>query len=131
MSSCKLVNTSSSPSSALTILSSALYSNSTKYSQIVDALQYLTFTRPNIYYIVNKVCQFMHVPIEDHWAAVKHILRYLQAMTSYGLHVTRRSPLSLYGFTNIDWANSVDDQKYTGGYLVYLENTLVSWKSGK
>jgi hypothetical protein len=73
----------------------------------------------------------MHGPIEDHWEAVKHILRYLQAMTSYGLHVTWGSPLSLYGFTDEDWTSSVDDQKYTGGYLVYLENTLVSWKSGK
>jgi len=73
----------------------------------------------------------IHAPIEDHWAAVKHILQYLQAMTSYGLHVTRGSPLSLYGFTDVNWANSVDDKKYTDGYLVYLKNTLVSWKSGK
>jgi histone deacetylase 1/2 len=131
MSSCKPVDTPSSPSSALTTLTGALYFDSTKYRQIVGALQYLTFTRPDICYAVNKVCQFMHAPTEDHWAAVKHILRYLQATTSYGLHVTRGSPLSLHGFTDADWADSVDDRKSTGGYLVYLGNTPISWKSGK
>jgi len=83
MSSCKSVDTPSSSSSKLVILSSVSYSDSTKYWQIVGALQYLTFTRPNICYVVNKVCQFMHAPTEDHQVAVKCILCYLQAMTSY------------------------------------------------
>ena len=73
----------------------------------------------------------MHAPIEDHWSAVKRILRYLQATTTYGLHITRDSPLSLHGFTNADWAGSIDDRKSTGGYLVYLGSTPISWKSGK
>jgi hypothetical protein len=51
----------------------------------------------------------MHAPTEDHWAAVKRILRYLQATTSYGLHITRDSSLSLHGFTDADWAGSIDD----------------------
>jgi len=131
MSSCKPVDTPSSPSSALTTQSGAPYSDSTKYRQIVGALQYLTFTRPDICYAVNKVCQFMHAPTKDHWAAVKRILRYLQATKSYGLHVTQGSPLSFHGFTDVDWAGSVDDRKSTGGYLVYLGNTPISWKYGK
>ena len=57
---------------------------------------------------------------------IKHILRYLQATTCYGLHVTRGSPLSLHGFTNADWAGSVEDQKSTSGYLVYRGNTHIS-----
>jgi hypothetical protein len=39
----------------------------------------------------------MNALIEDHWVAIKHILRYLQAMTSYDLHITRGS---FHGFTN-------------------------------
>jgi len=126
MSSCKPVDTPSSPSSALTTLLGAPYSDSTKYRQIIGALQYLTFTRPDICYAVTKICQFMHAPAEDHWAIVKRILRYLQATTSYGLHVTRGSPLSLHGFTNANWAGSVDDRKSISGYLVFLENTPIS-----
>lgn len=34
-----------------------------KYKSIVGALQYLTLTRPDIAFSVNKVCQFLHSPI--------------------------------------------------------------------
>jgi hypothetical protein len=42
----------------------------------------------------------MNALIEDHWVAIKHILRYLQAMTSYDLHITQGSSFSFHGFTN-------------------------------
>jgi histone deacetylase 1/2 len=73
----------------------------------------------------------MHAPTDDHWAAVKRIIRYLQATATYGLHITRDSLLTLHGFTDADWAGSIDDRKSTGGYLVYLGSTPISWKSGK
>jgi len=86
----------------------------------VGALQYLTFTRLDICFAVNKVCQFMHVPTNSHWAAVKRILRYLKGTTSYGFHITRGFFFALHGFTNADWAGSIDDRKSTGGYLVFF-----------
>jgi len=66
MTSCKPVDTPLSASSKLGLIPGTLYSDPTRYRQIAGALQYLTFTRPNIYYAVNKVCQFMHAPTEDH-----------------------------------------------------------------
>jgi len=131
MASCKPVNTPLSTSSKLGIVPGTPHSDPTRYRQIVGALQYLTFTRPDICYAVNKVCQFMHAPTDDHWAPVKRILRYLQATATYGLHITRDSLLTLHGFTDADWAGSIDDRKSTGGYLVYLGSTPISWKSGK
>jgi len=73
----------------------------------------------------------MHAPTGDHWAAVKRILLYLEATATYGLHITPDSSLSLHVFTDADWAGSTDDRKSTGGYLVYLSSTPISWKSGK
>ena len=73
----------------------------------------------------------MHSPTEGHWSLVKRIVRYLQGTTSYGLHITRGSSLSLHGFTYADWVGSLDDRKSTSGYLVYLGSTPISWKSGK
>ena len=49
----------------------------TQYRSIVGALQYLTFTRPDIAYAVNTVCQYMTNPSDVHFSAVKRILRYL------------------------------------------------------
>jgi hypothetical protein len=73
----------------------------------------------------------MHAPTESHWAVVKRILRYLKGTSSFGLHLTHGSSLSLHGFTDADWARSIDDQKSTGGYIVFYGTTPISWKSGK
>jgi len=92
----------------------------------VGALQYLTLTHPDICFALNRVCQFMHAPTDSHWAAVKSILRYLKGTTSYGFHITRGSFFALHGFTDADWAGSIDDRKSTGGYLVFFGQTLIS-----
>ncbi|XP_015578240.2 uncharacterized mitochondrial protein AtMg00810-like [Ricinus communis] len=55
-----------------------LFLDPTFYRSLVSALQYLTITRPNIAYIVNSVSQVLHSPTEDHFLAVKRILRYVR-----------------------------------------------------
>jgi len=52
-------------------------------------------------------------------------------MTSYGFHITRGSYFALHGFTDADWAGSIDDHKSTSGYLVFFGQTLISWKFSK
>jgi len=130
MSSYKHVNTLAS-TSKIGLQTSDLYSNPTCYRQILGALQYLIFTRPDICYAINKICQFMHAFIESHWAVVKHILWFLKGTSSFGLHLTCGSSLSLHGFTDVDWVGSIDDRKSTGGHIVFLGTTLISWKSDK
>jgi len=49
----------------------------------------------------------MHAPTKSHWAAVKCILCYLKGTSSFGLHLTRASSLSLHGFTEIFFPSSV------------------------
>ena len=36
------------------------------YRSIVSALQYATLTRPEISFVVNKVCQFMTAALDSH-----------------------------------------------------------------
>ena len=43
----------------------------TMYRSAVGALQYSTLTCPDINYVVNKMCQYMHSPFNVHWQAVK------------------------------------------------------------
>jgi hypothetical protein len=54
-----------------------LFSDPTLFRSLVGALQYLTITRPDLFFSVNFICQFMHAPIEDHFRALKRILRYV------------------------------------------------------
>jgi hypothetical protein len=95
------LQTVDTPVSALkvTILPDNPFSDPSRFRQIMDALQYLTFIQPDICFFVNRVCQFMHSPTDSRWAAIKRILRYLKGTSSYGFHVTQGSFFALHGFT--------------------------------
>lgn len=56
--------------------------DATAYRSVVGALQYLTLTRPDISFSVNKVCQFLHSPTTQHWSVVKRILRHARLWSS-------------------------------------------------
>ncbi|XP_043687457.1 uncharacterized mitochondrial protein AtMg00810-like [Telopea speciosissima] len=99
----------------------------TKYRSTVGALQYVTLTRPDSSFAVNRVCQFMHAPIEEHWQLVKRILRYLKSTQTAGLLIDRSSSRSLQAF----WVGYGSDQKSTGGFAIFLGPNLVSWVSRK
>jgi hypothetical protein len=105
--------------------------DATHYRSIVGALQYLTLTRPDIAFPVNKVCQFLHAPTTVHWTAVKRILRYLKSCTNLGLKICKSSSMLVNGYSDADWAGCLDDRRSTGGFAIYLGNNLVSWNAKK
>ena len=39
--------------------------------------------------------------------------------------------LSIYGYTDADWAGDIDDSKFTSGYVFRIGNAAVSWRSKK
>jgi histone deacetylase 1/2 len=105
--------------------------DSSRYRSVVGSLQYLTHTRPDISFVVNKVCQFLSQPTEVHWEVVKRILHYVKETIDTGLHFRTSSLLDVSIFTDADWAGCVDDRRSTGGYAVFVGPNLVSWSSKK
>jgi hypothetical protein len=101
------------------------------YRSIVGALQYLTITRPDIAFAVNKACQFMQQPTSAHWLFVKRILRYLRGTMHDGLLISSSNWLTIEGFTDADWGAQPDDRRSASGYLIYLGGNLISWSSTK
>lgn len=87
--------------------------DSTHYISVVGGLQYLTLTRPDIAFSVNKVCQFLHAPTTTHWAAVKRILRYVKQCTKLGLKICRSRSTLVSAYSDADWAASLDDTRST------------------
>jgi hypothetical protein len=59
--------------------------NPTYFRRITEALQYLTFTRPDIVYLVQQICLHIHDPREPHLSIMKHTLRYLWGTLDYGI----------------------------------------------
>ncbi|XP_010531643.1 PREDICTED: uncharacterized protein LOC104807900 [Tarenaya hassleriana] len=66
MSEAKPVATPMAASSRLTVVSGSALSEPTEYRAIVGSLQYLSLTRPDISFAVNKLSQFMHSPTDEH-----------------------------------------------------------------
>ncbi|KAI3686614.1 hypothetical protein L1987_80294 [Smallanthus sonchifolius] len=103
--------------------------NITEYRSLAGALQYLTFTRPDISYAVQQVCLHMHDPKTIHLNALKRILRYIKGTISYGLHIQPSSTSSLTAYTDADWGGCPDTRRSTSGYCVYMGDNLLSWSS--
>ncbi|XP_070039629.1 uncharacterized mitochondrial protein AtMg00810-like [Nicotiana tomentosiformis] len=103
----------------------------TLYRSTVGVLQYLTFTRPDIAFAVNKVSQFIHNPLDSHLVVVKRILRYLKGTLSHGLHFSRQPSTLLHGYRDADWGGSIDNCKSTSGWAIFLGSHLISWASKK
>jgi histone deacetylase 1/2 len=105
-------------------------SDPTDYRYIIGALQYCTITRPDIAYVVNQLCQYMHQPRSSHWQAMKRVLRYLKGTVNDGLYYTP-SFLDIHTYCDSEWAGNPDDRRSTSGYGVFLGRNLVSWSSKK
>jgi hypothetical protein len=93
--------------------------DATRYRSVIGALQYLSHTRPDISFCVNRVCQFMSSPAV-HWATVKRILRYLHYTIDMDLHFTKIGSTLFSAFSDADWAGNLDDHRSTGGYAIFL-----------
>ena len=106
-------------------------STATPLSNTVGALQYLSITRLDITFAVNKVSQFASDPRDVHWFAIKLILKYLMHTIMYGLLIKPRLSSQLVVFFDVDWAGCPDDRKSTSGYCTFFCGNLLSWSSKK
>lgn len=133
MKECRPVTTPLSTSEKLSAFEGELLNaeDSTRYRSIVGALQYLTITRPDIAFAVNKMCQYLHAPTTVHWTAAKRILRYIKGTLSVGLMLRKSSSTLLSAFSDADWAGCVDDRRSTGGFAVFFGPNLISWSARK
>uniref|UniRef100_A0A803L0D4 Reverse transcriptase Ty1/copia-type domain-containing protein n=1 Tax=Chenopodium quinoa TaxID=63459 RepID=A0A803L0D4_CHEQI len=101
------------------------------YRSLVGYLIYLTNTRPDIVHAVSIISSFMSEPSKAHLAAAKRILRYIKGTKSRGIMYKSEIDYKLIGYTDSDWAGSIDDRRSTSGYVFQLGSKSVSWSSRK
>lgn len=102
----------------------------TKYRSMVSALQYLTFTHPNLAFSVHQLCQFMSSPTSAHLEAAKHVLRYVRGTLTHGISITP-GPLTLTAFSDADRSGYPTECCSTNGLLVFLGPSPISWSAKK
>ncbi|KAG7600292.1 GAG-pre-integrase domain [Arabidopsis suecica] len=129
MTNCNPCITPADTRSKLAANDSPSVSDPTLYRSLAGALQYLTFTRPDIAFSVQQICLFMHDPRESHLLALKRILRYLKGTIKHGLHIYRSTSSGLIAYSDADWAGCPSTRRSTSGYCVFLGDNLVSWSS--
>src|ERR1700743_1607588 len=91
-------------------------------------------TRPDIAYAVGVLARFSSNPGTTHWAAVKHLFRYLKGTLDYKL-VYAPDPFSLFpsslfvAYSDADHGGCKDSGRSTGAYIVKMGTGAVSWSS--
>lgn len=129
MTSCKPCSTPVDTSSKLSAAVGAAVADPTAYRSMAGALQYLTFTRPDIAYAVQQICLHMHDPREGHLNLVKRVLRYIEGTLCHGILLSASSPHELTAYSDADWAGCPDTRRSMSGFCVFLGSNLLSWSA--
>ncbi|CAH9096769.1 unnamed protein product [Cuscuta europaea] len=127
----KDTTTPMSSSATLHLHDGPVFDEVSQYRRALGLLQYLAFTRTDISFAVNKLSQYMHCPMINHWAAIKRIFRYLKGTLYHGLFLRRPSSLNISAFSDSDWGGIHDGGRSTTAYVLYLGSNIISWKSAK
>ena len=96
------------------------------YASAVGSLMYAQVcTRPDIAFAVNALGRYLSNPGLNHWKAVKKVMRYLQGTKDYMLTYKKSDQLEVAGYSDSDFAGSLDDRKwfyfYDGRRSCFLE----------
>lgn len=102
-----------------------------QYRELIGRLLYLTITRPDITFVVNRLSQFLSCPTDVHLQAAHHILKYLKSNPGQGLYYSANTYICLNGFSDADWGTCPDTRRSVTGYCVFLGTSLITWKSKK
>lgn len=128
---CKAASTPMNINEKLQLEDGTEKADATLFRSLVGGLIYLTHTRPDIAFSVGMVSRFMHNPSRQHFGAAKRLLRYIAGTQDFGIWYSNVADFKLIGFTDSDWAGSLDDRRSTSGYVFTFGSGAVSWSSKK
>ena len=75
------------------------------------------------YVLVSKLSQHLSRPTEGDWTLLKQVLRYLKGTVDLKMNFSKtNSELQLVGYSDADWASSVEDRRSTTGYYFQLNS---------
>jgi hypothetical protein len=100
------------------------------FQGIIGCLLYITLgTRLDIAFPVIRLAKYASNPSNQHFTAIKRVLRYLKATVDY--EITYSSNLSPYtsGYVDSDYAGDIATAKSTSGYIFFIAGGPFTWRS--
>ncbi|XP_057249317.1 secreted RxLR effector protein 161-like [Beta vulgaris subsp. vulgaris] len=88
-------------------------------------------TRPDVSYALSMNSRYQANPGDDHWTAVKNILKYLNRTKEKFLVYGEEDKLSIIGYTDASFQTDKDNFRSQSGFIFYLNGGVVSWISSK
>jgi len=58
-----------------------------------------------------------------------HVLQYLKNEPALGIFLSKSPTFDLLAYCDADWAACSHTRKSVSGFVIFLGNTLISWKS--
>jgi hypothetical protein len=101
------------------------------YRTLIGSLLYLLGTRPEIYFIIITLSRFVQNPGYIHWLAALRVLFYVCNTSLFGIVIKTGQQLLLSVYVDSDHGGDIDDRKSISGYIIYLGNTPIVWRSRK
>jgi hypothetical protein len=115
------------------------------FASCIGSLIYLSMTRTDIIYAVNKLAKFTRKPGKLHFEAIIHLLRYLRDNSLYGVRfysniadapiyqmllnqkIEEKHPF--FGFTDSSWNDDPDHGRSTGCFIITYMGGIVDHSS--
>lgn len=119
------------PNQKLTNDQSELLDDPGRYRRLVEKLNYIATIWPDISFAPSLVSQFLEKPKSISLGCSTRNSQVFERMTGCGILYKAQGHLYIEGYIDADWANSPFDRRSTTGYVHFLEEILVTWKSKK
>jgi len=97
-----------------------------QYAQIIGSLLHLmSFSKPDIAYVVSRLSKYTQCSSQDHWDALARLMRYLRGKMDYAIEYSEFLAM-LYGYSDANWISDSDETKSISGYVFTLGGSIVT-----
>jgi hypothetical protein len=105
---------------------------SVPYALAVGSLMYAQVcTHPNLAFVTEMLGRYQKNPGISHWNGITKALRYIQGTNGFMLTYERSDNLKIVGYSDSDFADCLDTDRSTPGYVFKLAGGAISWSSSK
>ena len=95
-----------------------------QFRMLIGRLIYLNIARPGI-------SQFINQPRKPHYEVAVRVLRYLKGTAGQGSLYSLKNDMKMAAYCDSDLAACPITRKSSTRFCIFLDNSLISWKSKK